>query len=206
MKGALLNLKSSSRTRWMYAVALAVLLVTFWFAPITRAADGAEEHSAESGYTTLFRWLNFALVFGGAGYFIAKKAPPFFRKRAEAISSSLTEAAAVKAEAERQLQQAEYKLKNLDKELAALRAAAKGEAAAEAERLQVATQSDRAKIVRAADAEIEAAGRAAQSELRAIAAQMAVERATDLIQQQMTQAARAGIFRSFVGRLAGSAN
>jgi F0F1-type ATP synthase membrane subunit b/b' len=196
----------SRRQRHLFAAALVVMLAAVWLAPATHAAEGAEASSTESGYTTLFRWLNFALVFGAAAYLIAKKAPPFFRKRAEVISGALTEAAAVKAEAESQLREAEHKLAHLDQELAELRAAAKREAAAEAERLRAATQTDQAKIARAADAEIEAAGRAAHSELRTIAAGMAIERAKSLIEQQLTPSGRAGIFRTFVGRLAGSTN
>jgi F-type H+-transporting ATPase subunit b len=200
------EMQSSRKRRRLFAAAITVLLATIWLTPTTRAAEGAEGSVTDSGYMTLFRWLNFALVFGAVAYLISKKAPPFFRKRADVISSALTEAAAVKAEAERQLREAEHKLANLDQELAELRAAAKREATLEAERLHAATQSDQTKVARAADAEIEAAGRAAHSELRAIAAGMAIERAKRLIEQEMTPVARAGIFRSFVGRLARSTN
>ncbi len=188
--------------RWLFASVLVVLLTAFCALLPIRAAEGAEENPPEASIVTIFRWLNFALVFGGAGYVIAKRAPAFFRQRADVVASAMTEAAAVKAGAERQLREAEHKLQNLDRELTDLRAASRREAAAEAERLRAATQAESTKIARAADAEIEAAGRAGRIELKALAVRLAVERAQGMIGQQMTPAARARLFQSFIARLA----
>jgi F0F1-type ATP synthase membrane subunit b/b' len=202
MKPAGTAVLTNRARRWAFAALLTLFLAAFSATLSVHAAEGAEKNPADSPIGVLFRWLNFAVVFGGGAYLIAKYAPAFFRRRAEVIASGLTEAAAVKAEAERQLREAEQKIQHLEQELVELRATARSEAAAEAERLRAATLAEAAKIARAAEAEIVAAGRAARTELKALAARLAVERAGGLIREQMTPAAQSALFRSFVNRLA----
>jgi len=170
------------------------------------AAEAEEQNPAETPIGTVFRWLNFALVFGGAGYLIAKKAPAVFRARAEAVSASISEAAAAKAAAEEQLREAEEKLQRLDQEVAELHAAARQESAAEAERIRALARDEADKIQRAARLEMEAAERVARIELKAMAARLAVERADALIRAQITATMRASLFRSFLDDLARSVN
>lgn len=165
------------------------------------AAEAGEQSPAETPIGTVFRWLNFVLVFGGAGYLIAKKAPAVFRSRAEAVAASIADAAAAKAAAEQQLHKAEEKLRRLDQEAAQMRAAARHESAAEAERLRALARDEAEKIGRAAGLEIAAAERAARIELKAMAARSAVERADAFIRQQITAATRASVFRSFLDNL-----
>lgn len=179
----------------------------FFLAVVIHAAEeggGEDLFTAPIGW--LFRWINFGLVFGGLGYLLAKKAPAFFRGRAESIVASITESAKVKEEADRKLREAEGKLQRLDQELAELRQAAQREAAAEAERIRAAAREDAQKIERAAQAEIEAAERAARMELKALAARLAVERAEALIRQQLTPQTEAALLQSFVQNLPGSVN
>ncbi len=189
----------------LFPAALFLLLLAACAAPLAFGAE-AEKNPAEEPIGEVFKWLNFALVFGAAGYFIAKKAPAVFRKRAEAVTASITEAAAAKAEAERQLRETEGRLARLNEEIDELRAAAQREAAAEAERIRARAREEAAKIDRAAEAEIEAAGRAARMELKAIAARVAVERADALIRQRLNRDAQSRLFQSFLGDLARRAN
>jgi F0F1-type ATP synthase membrane subunit b/b' len=170
------------------------------------AAEGGEPNLFESPLGWAFRWAQFLLIFGGAGYLIAKKAPPYFRGRAEALSASLAESARLKRDAERHLREAEQKHEGIEQELADLRAAAQREAAAEAERIRAATRDEAQKIERAAQAEREAAERAARMELKALAARLAVEQAEALIQRQLTPQTEAELLRSFVDNLARSVN
>ncbi len=201
MKSASLWTRGIRARRWAFAALIAVSLAACVAAQPARAAEGAEENPAEAPIGTLFRWLNFIAVFGGGAYLISKHAPAFFRRRAEVIASGLTEAAAVKAEADRRLREAEDKLAHLNEELAGMRAAAQSEAAAEAERLRAATRAEAAKIDHTAQSEIEAAGRAARTELKALAARLAVERASGMIRQQMTPGAQGTLFHTFLDRL-----
>ena len=52
---------------------------------------------------TVFRWLNFLLVFGALAYLIAKFGAPYFRVRARAIGKAIEEANQTRAVVEREL-------------------------------------------------------------------------------------------------------
>lgn len=189
-------------TGFLWAAPILGLLLA---APLL-AAEGREPNLFDAPIGWAFRWAHFLLIFGGAGYLIAKKAPPYFRGRTEAIVASIAESARLKAEAERRRREAEQKLERLDQELAELRAAAQRDAAAEAERIRAATRDEAQKIERAAQAEIDAAERAARMELKAMAARLAVERAEALLRRQLTPQTEAALLRSFVDNLARSVN
>jgi F-type H+-transporting ATPase subunit b len=187
--------------KWI-ASALAVLLFA------TVSAHAAEEggNGTTERANEIFKWINFAIVAGLIAWVFLKLTPPFFRKNAETISSAITKATAAKAEAERQLREAEEKLARLQQEVTQLRATAQREAAAEAERLRAVTQSDVQKVGQAAKAEIEAAERAARLELKVTAANMAVDGAESLLAKQLTPQAQESLVTSFVKSLAGRPN
>jgi F-type H+-transporting ATPase subunit b len=182
------------------------LLFLLFFTAI--AAHAAEEggQAAVERTNELFKWINFAIVAGLIAWVFLKLTPPFFRKNADAISSAITKATAAKAEADRQLRQAEAQLASLEQQVAELRAAAQGEGAAEAERIRSLTQLDAGKIGVAASAEIEAAERAARLELKAIAANLAVDGAESLLAQQLTPQAQESLVAAFVKSLEGRPN
>lgn len=194
------------RRQWLFFTVPVFLLVIACAESSGLAAEGGGENAAEAPIGTLFRWLNFFLVFGGLGYLIAKRGPAFFRGRAEIIAASITEAAAVRAAAQQRLREAEERLARLSQDVAELRAAAQRESAAEAERIRAVAREEAEKIGRAARAEIEAAEGAAWMELKAIAARAAVQRADVLIRQRITADTRAALFRAFVANLSRSAN
>jgi F-type H+-transporting ATPase subunit b len=190
--------------RYILASASAVIAALF----LTLTAHAAEEGGASGAEaaTEIFKWINFAIVAGALLWVCLKKAPGFFRGRAEAISSAITKAGSAKAAADVQLREAEAKLANLDKEVAELRVFAEREAAAEVERIRMATRSDLEKIAGAAKAEIEAAERAARLELKAVAAKLAVEGAEALLVKQLNVQAQAGLISNFVKSLEGMPN
>jgi len=150
--------------------------------------------------------LRFAIVAGLIGWVFLKLTPSFFRKNAETISSAITKATAAKAEADRQLREAEEKLARLGQEVAQLRATAQREAAAEAERLRAITQSDIQRVGLAAKTEIEAAERAARLELKVIAANLAVDGAESLLEKELTPQAQETLVTAFVKSLEGRPN
>ena len=175
------------------------------------AAVGA--HAAEEGGSAtterakeIFKWINFAIVAGLVAWVFLKLTPPFFRKNAETISFAITKATAAKAEADRQLREAEEKLARLEQEVAQLRATAQREMAAEAERLRAITQSDIQRVRLAAKAEIEAAERAARLELKVIAANLAVDGAETLLTKELTPQVQESLVAAFVKSLEGRPN
>ena len=191
------------------AVTIAMACVLFVFVPAALpvlAAEGAQPDPAQSPVGLIFRWLNFAIVFGGIGYLLAKYGGAFFRGNAKAIAASIIEASAAKAEADGELRAVETKIARLDWEVKEMHEAGRRDSAAEAERLRVSGQAEIEKIKLAARAELSASERAAQQELRGLAASMAVDRAATLVAAGMSPQVRANMFRAFLGNLGRSAN
>lgn len=177
-------------------------------APSARAADSEESQTdpTETPVGSLFRWINFAIVFGGLGYLIVKKAPATFRARADVIASGISSATAAKAEADAQLRAAEAGLSRLDQDAAAMRENAKKDFAAESERMLAAGKLEIERIVHSAEVEVIAARRAARLELRALAARLAAERAAMLVPEQMTAQQNMALVQKFVDNLPRGAN
>jgi F-type H+-transporting ATPase subunit b len=182
------------------------LMVLFFC--VALSAHAAEEggNSATEHASELFKWINFAIVAAALVWLFAKKWPAWFRGNADTISAAIKKATAAKEEAERQVRDAETKLANLKQEIAALRATAKQEAAAEGERIRALAESDARKVGVAAQAEIEAAERAARMELKALAASLAVDGAESLLAKQLTPAAQESLMDNFVKSLEGRPN
>jgi F-type H+-transporting ATPase subunit b len=191
------------RARWKFiASAIAILLFTAISGHAAQEGGNAGTERANE----IFKWINFAIVAGLIAWVFLKLTPPFFRKNAETISSAISKATAAKAEAERQLREAEEKLAKLEREVAELRATAQREMAAETERLKAITQSDREKVKLAAKAEIEAAERAARVELKKIAANLAVDGAESLLTAELTPRVQESLVAAFVKSLEGRPN
>jgi F0F1-type ATP synthase membrane subunit b/b' len=170
------------------------------------AAEGAEPDPADSPTGLIFRWLNFLIVFGGIAYLIAKHGGAFFRGNAKEIAASIHEATAAKAEADRELREVETKIARFDHDVSEMREEARGNWAAESGRLQASGVTEIEKINQAARAELAASERAAQQQLREIAATMAVQDAAALVASRMNAEIRARMFQSFLGELGRSKN
>jgi F-type H+-transporting ATPase subunit b len=193
---------------WKRAVLLAAggVLIAFFVAFPSLAAEPEEHASAHSTAAEIFHWLNFALIAGAVVYLIAKQGRPFFRANAHSIRARIDEAAATRAHAERALREIEAKMARLDKEIAELREEGRRQSATEAKRLRESGLVEIEKIRQAACGELASSERAARQQLRALAASMAVERAGALVNSRMDAEVRARIFHSFVGELGRSAN
>jgi len=188
------------RVSLLFGTTLGTLLIVV----SAQAAEGGSEANAHAN--ELFKWINFALVALGLIWVFGKLLPPIFRKRSDEIGATIKKATAAKAEADRMLREAEQKLAKLEQEIAQLRAVAQREAAAEAERIRNATLSDAQKIEAAAAAEIDAAERAARLELKALAANLAVDSAESQLAKQLTPQAQEALVSAFVKGLAGRPN
>jgi F-type H+-transporting ATPase subunit b len=186
-------------------IVTSLLLLFFCVALSAHAAEEGGNAATERA-NEIFKWINFAIVAAVLVWLFAKKLPPWFRGNADKISSAITKATAAREEAERQVREAEAKLANLKQEIAALQATAKLEAEQEGERLRALAQSDAKKVGVAAQAEIEAAERAARLELKALAASLAVDGAETLLAKQLTPSAQESLVDSFVKSLEGRPN
>ena len=173
------------------------------------AAQGAEhakaavehgEGEAEHAMPNEIWWklANFALLVAGLGYLIKKNAGPFFAARTESIQKGITEAAAMRADAEARAAAIEAKVSSLTADVAALRAKSKEEIAAESARLEAETTKQLAKVQAQAEAEIIAAAKHATATLRAYSAQLAVDLAERQLRDKMTPEIRHDLTESFV--------
>ena len=196
--------RQNRRIGHRYVIANLVLL----FFCVALSAHAAEEggNAATERANELFKWINFAIVAAVLIWLFAKKLPAVFRGNADKISSAITKATAAKKEAERQVCEAEAKLAHLQRESAPLEATARREAIEEGERIRALAQNDAKKVGVAAQAEIEAAERAARLELKALAASLAVEGAESLLAKQLTPAAQETLLDTFVKSLEGRPN
>lgn len=193
------------KTAKRYAHTAASPLFSLLFLALNTHAEEAGSASQQSA-ENLFKWINFALVAGVIVWLSLKKGPGFFDRRADVISSDIQKRTEAKKQAEQQLQDAETKLQNLEKEVADLRATAQRESVAEAERIRNLTVTDAKKIDDAGKAEVHAAERAARLELKAFAANLAINGAESLLLKQLTPAAQEALINNFVKTLDGRPN
>lgn len=192
------------KRRWLSPILVIAVLAML----LSASAFAAEEKAnpAVESATEIFKWINFAILAAVLAWVFGKMLPPVFRGKAEAIRFGITSATSAKAAAEAQLREAESRLANLEKEVAEIRSSAEKEGAAEVERLRAATVTDKEKIAAAAKAEIEAAERAARVELKALAANLAVDGARSLLAKQLTAKAQESLVSDFVKSLEGRPN
>jgi len=181
---------------------VAFLLITV----IPVLAQEGENSPADTPTGWAFRWLNFAIVFGAIGYCAVKFGGPVFRATAEETAKKIEEGARAREEAEKQKKEIEAKLANLPQEIAAMKAEAKRDTAAEAQRLRDQAKEEAQKIEKSVLAEIAAAERAARLEVKAQAARMAVDKAETLLRQQLNAKAEQKLFATFVAELERSVN
>lgn len=181
------------------AVAISLLLAA---APVLAQSNGSEADTT-SGW--IFRWINFGLLIALLVYAFAKAAPKF-RKNSEEISRKIAEGARAREAAEQQRREVRTKVAGIEAEVAAMREDAKRGAEAEAERIRALAKSEAEMIEKAAQAEIAAAERASRLELRTTAARLAIERAEQILREQLTSSDESALFRTFVAELERSRN
>jgi F-type H+-transporting ATPase subunit b len=160
------------------------------------AEAAAEEH--EMPNEIWWKWANFAILAAGLGYLIGKNAGPFFASRSAEIQKGITEAAAVKAEAEARAREIEGRISNLTGEIQALRKNSQEEIAAEGTRIKTETAELVAKIQAQSEQEVASAIKNASLELKAQAAELALGIAEQQIRGRLTPATQDGLVSSFV--------
>ena len=112
------------------------LIAFITLAALPALAQEGESSPADSPAGWVFRWLNFAIVFGAIAYFAVKKGGPYFRAHADEISRKIAEGARAREAAEQQRKEIQAKLAGIDQEVAAMKAEAQRDADAETLRLR----------------------------------------------------------------------
>jgi F-type H+-transporting ATPase subunit b len=129
--------------------------------------------------TTAFLLLgiNFVIIFLAIVIPLWRMTPKVMRKRSETLSQSLKDARAATADANARLSAVEAKLAGLDEEMKKFRAQIEHESLEDERRIKASIGEERARVVAAAEQEIDVAAAAARRELRSFAAGLAIEHA-----------------------------
>jgi F0F1-type ATP synthase membrane subunit b/b' len=153
------------------------------------AAEG--EHGTDSPWSLVARLFNFALLAGTLIYLLRSPFAAFLDNRKVQITKDLTDAAALRDSASRQLALVEERLKALPGELEALKQRGVEEIAAEEERIRVAAAVERERMLENARREIDRRVHLAERRLQRRAAELAVDLATDRVKRTITAADQA---------------
>jgi F-type H+-transporting ATPase subunit b len=137
---------------------------------------------AKLGLTTeqaamAFQWTNFAVLAIALLWALAKAMPKVLRDRNSAIQKHLVDARTATEEANSRLSGVEERLSKLDGQIAAMKAQAEKDSAADEQRIKASVEEEKKKILAAAEQEIAAATVLAQRQLQQYAAELAVEQA-----------------------------
>ncbi|WP_263368676.1 ATP synthase F0 subunit B [Edaphobacter bradus] len=126
---------------------------------------------------TVFSVLNFAVLAILIGGFLLKKLPKTFRDRSSSIQKHLVEARTATEEANARLSGVEARLSKLDAQIAAMRAQAEKDIAAEEQRIKASVEEEKQRILSSAEQEITSATAQARRQLQQYAAELAIEQA-----------------------------
>ena len=148
--------------------------------------------------------LNFVVIAAVLVWAGRKFLPGMFRDRTASIQRAMAEARRASEDANRRLGEIESRLAKLGEEIAAMKATAEADLAAEEARIKAAAEEDGRKIVEAAEQEIAAAAKAARRDLTSYAADLAIALAKKQI--HVDAGTDAALVRSFYERLAVAEN
>jgi F-type H+-transporting ATPase subunit b len=185
--------------------ALTALMFGTMLAALPVFAQEGGDAATDSPTGHAFRWINFAIIVGLLIFAFAKLSPAF-RKKAQGISEKIAEGSRAREAAERQRQEIQAKVANLETEIQQLRVQAKRDAEAEAQRLRDTARAESEKIEQAARVEIDAAARAGRQELKALGARLSIQLAEAMLRQELTLQAETKLFHSFVAELGRNVN
>jgi len=126
---------------------------------------------------TSFEVANFVLLAILVGWVLLKTLPKTFRNRNSAIQKHLVEARVATEEASLRLSGVESRLSKLDEQIAAMKAQAEKDSAADEQRIKASVEEEKQKILAAAEQEIASASTHARRQIQQYAAELAVEQA-----------------------------
>lgn len=143
--------------------------------------------------------INFAVVFLFIVVMLRKKLPGYFSSRTAAIQKGIEEARKMSEEARTRLAEVEGRLSRLDADIAAMRSEGEENAKTEERRIESAGEEERRRIVSSAEQEISMAANAARRDLKAYAAELAIDLAEKKI--RVDRNADEALVREFTTRL-----
>jgi F-type H+-transporting ATPase subunit b len=164
----------------------------------TEAEHEGDHHGPD---LTLWKWANFLILAGIIGFFAKKAGGPFFAGRTRDIQKDIAAATQLKQDADARYAAMEERLAKLDTEVAALRAQGRQESEGEAARVARETEEQLRKVRLHAEQDIASAGKAARQELRAYAANVAIDLAQQKVRHAMSPEQDRDLVSSFLVNL-----
>lgn len=163
---------------------LAILLILF---PLFLGLAAAEESGHRSALVDfLAKSVNFAILFGGLGFLLAKPLRAFLEARAAQIENMRAEAIESRKQAEENLRRVEKRLESLEEEIRNIRADGERSGQNQKDRILEQARREADKLRSFARQEIEMHVQAAKRELRTQAADLAINLAEERIGKRLT--------------------
>ncbi len=125
----------------------------------------------------IFEDLNSGILIAVIVIFLLKVLPKAFRGRTATIQKQLIEARSATEDANERLSAVEKRLSKLDDEIASIVRQTESDSVQDEARIKQSLEDERQRIIQSAEQEIDAAGAAAQRQLKQFAAELAIERA-----------------------------
>ena len=127
----------------------------------------------------IFEGFNFAIIVFGIGIPLFRWLPKFLRSRSEKVRGDIESARKATEEANARLSAIEAKLAGLDGEIAGIRAQVEAESLEDEARIKATIGEESARILAAAEQEMDASAAQARRSLRHFAADLAIEQAVE---------------------------
>ena len=171
----------------------------------TYRAEPAQEQSQsqhhESPWSSIWKWANFFILFGGLGYYLRKPMREFFESRTRSIDEGLRNAREAKEGALRQVREIEARMAQLDQEIQALKAEGLREAKEERTRIIDGARAEASKILELALREVEGLKKLAHLELKGHVAELAVKLAEERLKKLVGTEENKKIIHRFIETL-----
>lgn len=161
-------------------------------------AAHAEAHYGPSLVAKVF---NFIVFVGILAFLLGRPIAAFFRQRKANIANSLEAAEIAQLEAQAKLADTERRLAGIETQIDEILARAREQAAAEHALILEQAKADAARLLGQAEAQVGDLESAAVRRLRSVAANLAVELARELVEQQLQPKDREEIFNRTLSRL-----
>jgi F-type H+-transporting ATPase subunit b len=161
----------------------------------------SESQHHESPWSSVWKWANFFILFGGLGYYLRKPMREFFESRTRSIEEGLRNAREAKESALIQVREMESRMAQLEQEIQALKAQALREADEERVRIIEGAKAEASKILELAQREIEGLKKLAHLELKGHVAELAVTLAEERLKKVVGTEENKKIIHQFIESL-----
>ena len=182
-----------------FLIALTGVLLAFCLALPAAAAAAGDDHG--SPLSSVWKWGNFILLFGGLAYYLRRPLREFLQARARGIEEGLASGKRAQEEAESKMSAIEVQMARLDQDIDGLKQQAARESEEERQRIIDSSNAEAEKVVAVARREIERLQRSARLELKAHVARLAVDLAEERLQKDLEPSRNQRLVSRFVSSL-----